>query len=47
VNGACDLAALLHLRRVSYVDDDGVAPLDQLLRLRRADARHDGIGGFH
>ena len=52
VDGTCDLATLVHFRRVSYVDDDDglaliEARLDQLLGLRRGPPRDDGIGGFH
>ena len=34
-------------RRVADVDDERVALADHLLRLRRRDARNDGVGGFH
>jgi len=29
------------------VDNQGVAPADDLLRLCRGDFRHDGVGGFN
>ena len=47
VDGAGDLAARLHFRRVAYVDHQRITSCDHLLCLRLRNARYDGVGGFY